>query len=233
MSIIKEMRLLVIEDEHKIANSIKQGLEQEGFIVDVAYTGTTGYDLASTENFDLIILDLMLPEINGIEICSRLRKENNQTPILMLTAKSDLEDKIEGLTKGADDYLTKPFAFVELLARIKALLRRPTTIVSEILKCGNLELNTRNFEVTRNKQKIELSKKEYVLLEYLMRNKNRVLSKENIAEHVWSYDSDILINTVEVYIRYLRNKIDKPFKEEPSLIKTIRGFGYKLEELNV
>jgi DNA-binding response OmpR family regulator len=233
MSIIKEMRLLVIEDEHKIANSIKQGLEQEGFIVDVAYTGTTGYDLASTENFDLIILDLMLPEINGIEICSRLRKENNQTPILMLTAKSDLENKIEGLTKGADDYLTKPFAFVELLARIKALLRRPTTLVSEILKCGNLELNTRNFEVTRNKQKIELSKKEYVLLEYLMRNKNRVLSKENIAEHVWSYDSDILINTVEVYIRYLRNKIDKPFKNEPSLIKTIRGFGYKLEELNV
>jgi DNA-binding response OmpR family regulator len=233
MSIIKEMRLLVIEDEHKIANSIRQGLEQEGFVVDVAYTGTTGYDLASTENFDLIILDLMLPELNGMDICTKLRKENNQTPILMLTAKSELEDKIEGLTKGADDYLTKPFAFVELLARIKALLRRPTAIVSETLKCGNLELNTKNFEVTRNRQKIELSKKEYVLLEYLMRNKNRVLSKENIAEHVWSYDSDILINTVEVYIRYLRNKIDKPFKEEPSLIKTSRGFGYKLEEINV
>jgi len=227
------MRLLIVEDEHKIANSLKQGLEQEGYAVDVTYNGLDGYDLASSETFDLIILDLMLPGINGLEICNKLRKENNHTPIIILTAKGELLDKVEGLNTGADDYLTKPFAFVELLARIKALLRRPNTLTSEIIKCNDLQINTKTFEVTRDDIKIVLSKREYSLLEYLVRNKNRVITKENIMEHVWSYDSDILANTVEVYIRYLRNKIDRPFKNKPDLIQTIRGFGYKIEDKNV
>lgn len=220
------MKILIIEDDHKIANALKQGLEQEGYITDIAYNGTDGYDIASVEAFDLIILDLMLPGLTGIEICKNLRKENNHTPIIMLTAKGDLNDKIDGLNSGADDYLTKPFAFEELLARIKALLRRPLDIVSETLQIKDLVLNTKTFKLTKHGKEIELSKKEFSLLEYLMRNKNRILTKENILEHVWSYESDVLENTVEVYIGYLRNKIDK----QKTLIKTIRGFGYKIED---
>lgn len=217
------MRILVVEDEHKIANSIKKGLEQESFAVDVAYTGNDGCDLASSENYDLLILDVMLPEISGIEICRRLRKENIHTPILMLTARGQVSDKVEGLNSGADDYLTKPFAFEELLARIKALSRRPKNSTGSIYIISDLSLNTLSYEVKRGDKKINLSSKEFALLEYLMRNADRVLSKEQIIEHVWDYDADVLPNTVEVFVGYLRNKLGKP-----DLIKTVRGFGYKM-----
>ncbi len=222
------MRILIVEDEHKIANALKKGLEQETFSVDVTYDGLSGYDLASTEEYDAIILDLMLPRMTGMEICKKLRESSIHTPILMLTAKSELEDKVNGLTTGADDYLTKPFAFEELLARIRALLRRPHNAIETELKCDNLFLNTTTYKVTRNSKEINLSKKEFALLDYLMRNQNKTLTKEQIMAHVWSYDSDVLPNTVEQYVGYLRNKIDKPFKKEPPLLNTIRGFGYSL-----
>lgn len=224
------MKILIIEDEHKIANSIKQGLEQERCSVDVAYNGKDGYDLATSEDYDLIILDLMLPIIDGIEICKRLRKQENHVPILMLTAKGQLKDRVEGLNCGADDYMVKPFAFEELLARIKALSRRPKETLNTILSVNDLTLNTLTYEVKRNNTIIQLSGKEYALLEYFMRNPNKILAKEQIINHVWSYDTNILQNTVEVYIGCLRNKIDKPFKKNPKLLHTIRGFGYKIGE---
>lgn len=224
------MRVLVVEDEHKIANAIKKGLEQESYAVDVAFDGEYGYDLASTEDYDLIILDLMLPKLDGLEICRRLRKENIHTPILILTAKGQLGEKVEGLNSGADDYLTKPFAFAELLARIKALTRRPKNALSTVLTAKDLQLDTLSFQVKRGKKEIDLSKTEFALLEYFLRNKGKVLTKDQIINHVWDYDADILPNTVEVYIGYLRNKIDRPFKNKPPLIRTVRGFGYKIEE---
>lgn len=216
------MRILVVEDEHKIANSIKKGLEQELFAVDVAYDGDEGYDLASSEEYDLIILDLMLPKLDGVSICKKLREESIHTPILILTAKGQIGDKVEGLDAGADDYLTKPFSFEELLARIRALIRRPHKTSGEILTVDDLTLNTRTFEVKRNEKMIPLSNKEYSLLEYLMRHPNLILTKDQIIAHVWNYEADILPNTVEVYIGYLRNKIGK------DLIRTVRGFGYKI-----
>jgi len=223
------MRILVVEDEPKIANSLKQGLEQEGFAVDVTYSGREGYDMASVDPYDLILLDRMLPEMDGMEVCKKLKEKGNYTPILMLTAKSELKNKIEGLNCGADDYLTKPFAFTELLARIKALLRRPNNLVPNILRCGDLSVDTISYTVKRGNLEIELSKTEFSLLEYLLRNKGIVLSKEKIIQHVWDYDADVLPNTVEVYMGYLRNKIEKPFKNSPKLLKTVRGFGYKIE----
>lgn len=222
------MRILVVEDEHKIANSIKKGLEQESYAVDVAYDGEYGYDLAFTEDYDVVVLDLMLPKMDGVELCKRLRGEEKHTPILVLTAKGQLRDKVDGLNAGADDYLVKPFAFEELLARIKALTRRPKTNIGPMLTISDLTLNTLTYEVERAGKKIKLSKKEFGLLEYLMRNKDRILNKDQITSHVWDYDADILPNTVEVYIGYLRNKIDKPFKKSPPLINTVRGFGYKI-----
>lgn len=222
------MRILVVEDEHKIANAIKKGLEQNGYAVDVVYDGEEGLDMALTENYDIIILDLMLPTMDGITICQNLRDENVSTPVLMLTAKSELDDKVTGLNCGADDYMTKPFSFAELLARISALLRRPQTMLNNTLKCADLEMDLNNFAVNRANKAINLSKKEFTLLEFMIRNKNQVLTKDSIIEHVWNYDADVLPNTVEVYMRYLRNKIDKPFKKE--LIKTVRGFGYMLKE---
>ena len=222
------MRVLVIEDEHKIASSIKKGLEQESFIVDLAFDGVDGYDLAANEDYDVIILDLMLPGMDGVQICKKLRENQNHTPVLMLTAKGQLQDKITGFDAGADDYLPKPFAFEELLARLRALGRRPHTTVAEELAVVDLKLNTKTFEVTRNQKNLNLSQKEYALLEYLMRHPNQIVTKDQIINHVWEYDADILPNTVEVYIGYLRNKIDKPFPNSPSLIQTVRGFGYKL-----
>jgi two-component system, OmpR family, response regulator len=222
------MRILVVEDEHKIANSIKKGLEQESYAVDVAYTGIDGYDLASSEEYDLIVLDVLLPHMSGIEICQKLRKNNIHIPILMLTAKGQTGDKVEGLDSGADDYLTKPFAFEELLARIRALIRRPHVSLGTALTIEDLSLNTISFEVKRDNKIIQLSNKEFALLEYLLRHPNQILTKEQIIGHVWNYDSDVLPNTVEVYIGYLRNKIDKPFPNKNSLIHTVRGFGYKL-----
>lgn len=223
-----EMRILVIEDEHKIANSIKKGLELEAFAVDVAYDGRDGFDLASSEDYDAIVLDLLLPGMDGMTICQKLREEKVHTPILMLTAKDGLKDKVEGLNSGADDYLPKPFAFEELLARIKALTRRPKNSLNPVLTYEDLSLNTRTYEVKRGKIVISLSKKEYSLLEYLLRHPETVFTKEQIISHVWDYEADILPNTVEVYIGYLRNKIDKPFKKDGTLIHTLRGFGYKL-----
>jgi len=222
------MKILVIEDEHLIATSIKKGLEQERYTADIAFDGIEGYDLASTGDYDIILLDLMLPGLDGLSICKKLRDEKNNTPILMLTAKSQLEDKVKGLDCGADDYLAKPFAFEELLARIRALSRRPQQTTNKVLVVGDLTLDTATYQVKRANKEIRLSSKEYSLLECLMRHSNQILNKDQLIQHVWSYESDILPNTVEVYIRNLRQKIDKPFKNK--LIQTIRGFGYKLNE---
>lgn len=217
------MRVLVVEDEHKIANSIKKGLEQENYAVDAVYNGTEGFDLASSESFDVIVLDRMLPGIDGIEICKKLRLQNVHTPILLLTAKGQLEDKIEGLDSGADDYLVKPFAFAELLARIRALVRRPKSTQEEVLHAEDITLNTKTFEVKRNGELIQLSSKEYSLLEYLLRHKGKIATKDQIINSVWNYEASVLPNSVEVYIKHLRNKLGKP-----DVIKTIRGFGYKI-----
>jgi DNA-binding response OmpR family regulator len=223
------MRLLVVEDEHKIANALKQGLAQEKFAVDLEFDGDSGLGAALNEPYDLMIIDLMLPgSVDGLEICRQVRARGIHTPILILTAKGQIRDRVQGLDSGADDYLVKPFSFEELLARVRALLRRPAETMGNTLKVGDLALDTIGFEVRRNARRIDLSAKEFALLEYLMRNQGRVLSKDNIISHVWDFDSDILPNTVEVYMGYLRNKIDKPFRK-PSLIHTIRGFGYKIE----
>lgn len=224
------MRILVVEDEHKIANSIKRGLEIESFAVDVCYDGLEGFDLASSESYDVIILDLLLPNLSGVELCKKLRASGIHTPVLMLTAKGELEDKITGFNAGADDYLTKPFAFAELLARLKALTRRPKDSLGTTLKFSDLSLNTLNFEVYREGKEISLSRKEYALLEFLMRHPKKILTKEQIINNVWNYESDILPNTVEVYIGYLREKIDKAFNHKKPLIQTVRGFGYRLDE---
>jgi len=222
------MRILVIEDDHKIANAVKKGLEQESFAVDLSFNGKDGLGSALTVDYDLIIIDRMLPEVDGIKICIAIRDKKINTPILFLTAKDKIKDRVEGLNAGADDYLVKPFAFQELLARVRALLRRPSKTIESILSFSDLTLNTLTFEVNRGSKGINLSSKEFALLEYMMRNPKRILTKDNIISHVWDYDADILPNTVEVYIGYLRNKIDKPFKNKPELFKTIRGFGYKL-----
>jgi DNA-binding response OmpR family regulator len=222
------MRILVVEDEHRIAASLKKGFEQEKYAVDVAYTGSDGYDLASTEEYDLIVLDLMLPEKDGLAICRDLRAHSINTPILMLTAKGQLQDKVSGLDSGADDYLTKPFSFEELLARVRALSRRPKTALSTVLNVDGLTLDTQRFEAKRDGTPIRLSSKEFSLLEYLMRHANAILTKEQIISHVWNYEADILLNTVEVYMRNLRNKVDHPFPTKKPLLQTIRGFGYKI-----
>jgi len=223
------MRILVVEDEHKIANSIKKGLEQEHYAVDVAYTGSDGYDLASTEPYDLLILDLMLPDLTGTEICKKLRAKHIHTPILILTAKGQIQDKVEGLDSGADDYLTKPFSFEELLARMRALVRRPKETLGTTLVVDDLTLNSTIFQVMRGTLEIKLSGKEFSLLEYLMRNQGRIVTKNDILNYVWDYDSLVTINTVEAFIKNLRKKVDAPFAKVYPLITTIRGFGYKIE----
>lgn len=221
------MRILVVEDEHLIANSIKKGLEQERFAVDIAFTGDEGFYLASSEEYDAIILDLMLPGMDGITICQELRKKKIHTPILILTARGQIQDKVSGLDSGADDYLTKPFSFEELLARVRALIRRPKQVLGETISVANLSLDPKNYVVLKNGKNIDLSGKEFALLEYLMRNPGKILTKEQIINHVWDYDADILPNTVEVYIKNLRAKIGDDF------IKTRRGFGYLISNKNV
>ena len=222
------MLILIVEDEQKIANALKRGLEQEHYAVDVAYDGKEGLSLALTQAYDLIILDRMLPGgFDGSEICQLVRAKGVHVPILLLTARNQLGDRISGLDSGADDYLAKPFAFEELLARMRALLRRPEPVQSNLLAVGDLRMDTTKYEVTRAGKPLNVSSKEYSLLEYLMRHPGRIMSKSSIIAHVWDYDADILPNTVEVYIGYLRNKIDKPFNLPP-LLQTVRGFGYKL-----
>ncbi|HJP96019.1 MAG TPA: response regulator transcription factor [Candidatus Saccharimonadales bacterium] len=225
------MRILVVEDEHKIARAIKEGLEEESYAVDLSFDGQEGLNAARYEEYDLIILDRMLPGgMDGAEICETLRREGNHTPVLMLTARDQVRDRVQGLNSGADDYVVKPFSFEELLARVKALLRRPHETLGEVLSVADLTLNTTSHEVRRAEKPIQVSSKEYALLEYLMRNKNKVLSKHNIITHVWDFDADILPNTVEVFVAYLRAKIDKPFNG-PALLQTVRGFGYKIGDI--
>jgi DNA-binding response OmpR family regulator len=222
------MRILIVEDEHKIAGAIKRGLEQESYAVDVCFDADTGLSSALSEEYDVIVLDRMLPGlIEGVEIAKEIRAEGIHTPILMLTAKGEIQDRVTGLNAGADDYLVKPFAFEELLARIRALMRRPQDTQGTVLKLDDLSLDPVKLEARRADKQLSLSSKEFALLEYLLRNQNRILTKDNIISHVWDYDADILPNTVEVYMGYLRGKIDKPFKG-PNLIQTVRGFGYRL-----
>ncbi|MBU0648476.1 response regulator transcription factor [Patescibacteria group bacterium] len=220
------MKILVIEDEKRITSFIRKGLQYESYTVDIAYDGNVGYEKARDTSFDLIVLDLMLPGMSGIEICRKIRDEGLTTPVIMLTAKDSVDDKVKGLDAGADDYLVKPFAFKELLARVRSLLRRGDSVKNTVLKVGNLELDPSSREVKRNGKEVELSRKEYSLLEYMMRNSNQVLTRTMIAEHVWDYDFDSFTNTIDVYIRYLRKKVDEG--EENRLIKTVRGVGYKI-----
>lgn len=227
------MRILVVEDEHKIAGAIKRGLEQESYAVDVIHTSDEALGVAGDSSYDLVILDRMLPgRSDGVGILKEMRSQKSHTPVLFLTAKDRIGDRVEGLNAGADDYLVKPFAFDELLARVRALLRRPQDAVQTTLVYKDLELDPINFTVYRAKQPLKLTSKEFALLEYFMRNPGRVLTKSMITEHVWDYDADILPNTVEVYVGYLRNKIDKPFNEPP-LIHTRHGFGYVFGQAKV
>jgi len=221
------MRVLIVEDDHKIANALKKALTQEKYAADVSYDGDDGYAMATTEPYDIMIIDRMIPgDYNGVDIIKELRQMKIHTPVILLTALGSTADKTTGLDSGADDYLVKPFALSELLARIRALLRRPTSQTTNILKLSDLTLDTNTFEVARSGKPISLTSKEYALLEYLLRNQNRILTKNEITSHVWDYDADILPNTVEVYVKYLRDKIDKPFGTQ--LIQTVRGFGYKI-----
>ena len=222
------MRILLIEDDTAIARSLKEGLEDEVYAVDVAHDGDEGYRTATADDYDVIILDVMLPEMNGYEVCRALRQDGNQTPILMLTARDAERDIVEGLDMGADDYLAKPFSFEVLLARLRALLRRPNEKLEEVLRVGDLTLDPSSKKVMRASQEINLTAKEYGVLEYLMRNASKVLSKEQIISHVWDFDADVLPNNVELFIMFLRRKIDKPF--DSKLIHTVPGFGYKLED---
>jgi DNA-binding response OmpR family regulator len=224
------MRILVIEDEPKIAQAIKKGLELKGFAVDVVYDSDTGYSYAGDPDYDVIVLDRMLPgSMDGATLCHKLRENDVNTPVIMLTARGTIGDKVEGLNSGADDYLVKPFSFDELTARVKALLRRPAVNVGTEVSVGDLTLDTNSYSVVRGEDSIKLSSKEFSLLEYLMHHPGQVITKDMIINHVWDQDADILPNTIEVYIGYLRNKIDRPFPKQPPLIHTLRGFGYKLE----
>lgn len=223
------MKILVVEDEKRIARYIKQGLEMHHHVVDIVYDGETGYDMASTEQYDILILDRMLPGMDGLDLCAKIRADGKTVKILMLTAKTEVEDRVDGLESGADDYLIKPFAFAELVARIHALSRRPDSTVQDVLQVRDLTLDPQTYEVRRESKTIHLTHKEFVLLEFLMRNKGHVYTKEQLAEQVWSFDADILPNTAQVYLGYLRKKIDRPFHDKKPLIHTVNGFGYRLE----
>ena len=222
------MHLLIIEDELKIANFLKKGFKEEGYTVDVAMDGEEGLYIAENNTFDAIILDLMLPKIDGITICQKIRKKNDSIPIIMLTAKSSIKDKVNGFDIGADDYLTKPFVFEELLARLRSLLRRKSCQEIKKLKVADLEMDLVTHRVYRDEKEILLSAKEYALLEYMMRNPNAIITRTMITEHVWEISYDSFTNIIDVYINYLRNKIDKDF--DVKLIQTIRGRGYILKE---
>ncbi len=220
------MRILLVEDEQNVASFLKKGLEEEFYTVDVAESGGDGLSMATSKEYDCVILDVMLPEMSGIEICKRLRSTNVKTPILMLTALDSIGSKVEGLESGADDYLTKPFAFSELLARIRALLRRAPDSLSE-LTMNDLRMDLLSRRVFRGEQEIILTQKGFAILEYFLRNKGRVLSRTQIIENIWGYNFDPNTNVVDVHIKFLREKIDKDFKTK--LIHTVRGSGYVLK----
>ncbi|HHY98953.1 MAG TPA: response regulator transcription factor [Firmicutes bacterium] len=220
------MLALVVEDEVKLASLIKKGLENEGFTADVAHDGNMAYEQASCTDYDVIILDLMLPGMDGLTVCRRLREEGNETPILILTAKDEVNDKVAGLNAGADDYLTKPFSFDELVARLRALLRRARELKSENLTVGELSLDTATHEAIRGDRRVQLSGTEYRILEHLMRHPNQIVTRGAIEEHVWGYGFVSNSNLVDVYIRYLRRKIDEGFNVR--LLETVRGEGYRL-----
>jgi two-component system, OmpR family, copper resistance phosphate regulon response regulator CusR len=221
------MRVLVIEDETKVGSFIKRALEEESYAVDLCEDGAQGLDMALSGSYDLIMIDLMLPSLPGLEVLARLRKEKVQTPVLILTAQSKVDQRVKGLDAGADDYLTKPFAIDELLARVRALLRRGPAESPGILQIDDLVLNPATREVTRGGQRIDLTVKEYALLEYFMRHAGRVLTRPMISDHVWNQDFDTFTNVIDVYVNYLRNKIDRGRARK--LIHTIRGSGYMLK----
>lgn len=217
------MKILIIEDEQKLGQSIKRGLEQEGYAVEHVTNAEDGLNYAQNDEYDLIILDRMLPNgQDGLDLCKKLRSDSWNGPILVLTAMTQTADKVTGLQSGADDYLAKPFAFDELVARVQALMRRPSTVVGPKIAIGHIELDLGTKQVLLKDKKINLTKKEYALLEYLAHNKNVIVSKDQIVDHVWDFESDILHNTVEVFIRSLRKKLGK------NSIETIRGFGYRM-----
>ncbi len=222
------MRILVVDDEKKIANFIERGLKENHYVVDVARDSENALMTAEINPYDLIILDIMLPGKDGVTVCKELRKNKVSTPVLMLTARDSTRDKVRGLDAGADDYLTKPFAFDELLARVRALLRRETKEKNTILKVGDLELNQLTREVKRQGRPIILTSKEYALLEYFMLNPNQIITRTMISEHVWEESFDSFTNVIDVYVKHLRDKVDKGFTVQ--LIQTVRGAGYILKE---
>ena len=224
------MRVLVVEDEVRIASFIRKGLQEEQYVVDVTADGDAALDFVGAASYDLIILDVMLPRRDGFSVCKEIRRRGMKTPVLMLTARDAVDDRVRGLDAGADDYLVKPFAFKELLARLRALSRRPAETQSLQFEIGDLTLDTVTHQITRASQVIDLSAREYRLLEFLLRHRGQPLTRTQIAEGVWGYDFDAQSNVVDVYIRYLRRKVDDPF--ESKLIQTVRGVGYKIEAAN-
>jgi DNA-binding response OmpR family regulator len=222
------MRILLVEDEKKVAEFVARGLRAERFAVDVAADGTAGWEFAGTYSYDLVILDLMLPGLSGTEVLKRIRRQGSQVPVLVLTARDGTAEKVENFEAGADDYLTKPFAFAELLVRVKALLRRGATDRSSVLRVGDLEIDRLAQQVRRAGKRIELTAKEYSLLEYLAANAGRVLSRTMIIEHVWDESFEGLTNIVDVYVRHLRSKVD--MAHPAKLIRTVRGAGYCLSD---
>jgi len=222
------MRILIVEDERKLANSLKTALQAESYAVDVSFDGEEGYENAAVNDYDLIVLDLGLPTLDGVTVCKKLREEKISTPILMLTARDTTDDKIKGLDSGADDYLVKPFKFEELLARIRALIRRGQNQTEAIYQCDNLTLNPASHLVKRAGKEINLTSREYALLEFLISHPGQILSKTQVMDHVWDMETDPFSNVVDVYIGYLRQKIDKNFSKETPLLQTTKGLGYKL-----
>jgi len=222
------VRILIVEDEHRLANIIKKGLSEEGFAVDTAYDGEEGQYMAESEQYDLIVLDIMLPKVSGLVICKELRQKNIRIPILMLTARATVEDKVAGLDSGADDYLTKPFSFLELRSRINALIRRSQQDSSPILKIANLELDPLKHRALRDGKSLSLTPKEFSILEFLLRHKDEVVSRTMITEHVWDYNFDSMSNIVDVFVASIRRAVDKRAKTK--LIHTVRGVGYKISE---